>query len=137
MSDRRRAHLLPGALAAIAALGLAAAPVQSTTAPGVTLSPTKEYVAPTRQQRQKKKKQNISGGGKGRGGWQWDRQGNAIDGVGNFRSSKRLRRQLLLNLAGVPKTGRQWNRLRKTLRRQAPHILVTHPRTLKLAGVRA
>lgn len=125
----RRSRILPGALAAIAALGMSAAtpiPRAST-----DVQPTKEYVQPRKDQREKKKKQTQGGGGKNRNRWTWDRRGNAIDGVGNYRSAKRLRREVVMRLAHKPNTGRQWKRVRRALRHHAPHVLRAHPVDLR------
>lgn len=130
-SDRRNA-LIPAALAALFSLGAgagaSASPVQLLAeSQGQAFSVSKEYVDPRRAQKQKKKKIQISGG-KGKGQrWQWDRRGNARDGVGNYRSAKRLRRQILTSMVGVPNTGRQWRKLRRVCRQRGPGLLTSHP----------
>jgi hypothetical protein len=135
MSASRRARqaradrILPGALVALAALGIAAAAPAAPRSIENVQQQSKEYAPTQKAEKQKKKKQSI--GGKPRGeGWTWYRNGDAIDGVGNFRSAKRLRRQVFIRLAGVPDTGRQWNHLRRLLRRHAPNLLAEHPRDL-------
>lgn len=118
---RHRRYSTLAAVIADLGVAVASAPVQPTEG----VAPTaRDWVAPTRAER-RKKKQTI--GEKAPQRWQWDKAGAATDGVGNYRSAKRLRRLILTELVGVQNTGRQWNRLRKLLRREAPVLLTMHP----------
>jgi hypothetical protein len=122
----RRYSALPGALAAVAALmvGTAVVPTQQVSGQESTAI-SREFVNPTDKKEKKKRAPALRK--KARERWQWDRSGNAIDGAGNRRSAKRMRRRILMHLAGIPDTGRQWVYLRKILRREGPFLLTAHP----------
>ena len=113
MTARRRlplgAALLMAAAAAMSAVPSSARAEQSVRAPH-------EYVAPEKQQRAQAKKQQGKRDPKKSQRWQIDKQGNAIDGRGDFRSAKRLRRWLLCRHFEID-SGRQWRKLRRAIHR--------------------
>lgn len=117
MTARRRlplgAALLMAAAAALSAAPSSARAEQSFRAPH-------EYVTPDKQRStaRPKKQQGKRDPDKAKKSqrWQVDKHGNAIDGRGDFRSAKRLRRQLLCRHFDVH-TGRQWKKLRRAIHR--------------------
>ena len=109
MRRDRQASILPGALAAVAALAIGTAPAPPTVTAAAVQSPSREFVDPTAKPRRRKKKgaKNRSSGGYGE----------------YFFGGRRARRRILIRLAEVPDSGRQWVRLRRVLRKEAPHLL--------------
>lgn len=105
---------------ALAAAAASPAPQQVSVAPvqQPAPAPVREYVAPDKRRlpgRKKKSQRGFRDPLKSEP-WQRMKNGDAIDGRGDYRSAKRLRRQLLCAQYGVT-SGRQWVRLRRTLRR--------------------
>ncbi len=112
----RHSSILPGALAAIAAFAFGTAPtrVQASLS---SQAPSREFVNPAAKPQRKKKKgarNRIGSGGLG----------------AYYHGGKNARRRVLIRLAGVPDSGRQWVRLRKMLRKHAPQLLTAHPHDL-------
>lgn len=109
-----------GTLLAIAALGMSAAMPAARASDHAAPSVTREFVAPNRERRSKKKRKAHARKRDTLTSQPWTRHkdGSAIDGRGDYRSAKRIKRQLLCALYGVT-TGRQWVRLRRALRRAA------------------
>lgn len=115
-----------GALAAIAMLGALAAgsPAPTLNAPAPTQqpapAPVREYVAPSKRRlagKRRKAKRGLRDPLRSQP-WKRFKNGDAIDGRGDFRSAKRELRRALCAKYGVT-SGRQWVRLRRALRRSA------------------
>lgn len=83
-------------------------------------APVREFTAPAKQRLRGKKRKARVGKRDPIKSQKWERfkNGDAIDGRGDFRSAKREERRRLCALHGVT-TGRQWVRLRRALRRAA------------------
>lgn len=123
MSRRHPLQWLAAALAAFS-LGASAAPRTVTTV-SESAGPIREFVAETTTRRRPARRQQLNKPkplGKN-SGWAVDRAGNAIDGRGDFRSAKRLRRAVIQRMAGVPLAARKWVRVRRVVRHQATGIL--------------
>lgn len=120
----RRPRPLGILAAALAAIGLGGS---SAPAPAVSAADgvVREFVQATDHRRRPARKVQLN---KPRplgkpGGWAVDKEGAAIDGRGDYRSPKRLRRALIQKLARRPLRGRAWVRLRKAIRHRAPDFV--------------
>ena len=114
MTGKRR---LPLGAALLMAAAAALSAVPNTARAEQTVRAPHEYVAPDKQRTAARpKKQQGKRDPKKSERWQIDKHGNAIDGRGDFRSAKRLRRQLLCRHFDVH-TGRQWKKLRRAIHR--------------------
>ena len=114
MTARRRlplgAALLMAAAAALSAAPSAARAEQSVRAPH-------EYVTPDKQRSTARpKKQQGKRDPKKSQRWQIDKHGNAIDGRGDYRSAKRLRKWLLKRHFQIA-SGRQYKKRRRAIHR--------------------
>jgi hypothetical protein len=120
MSIASRTGMLGALLAGVAAAGGTAAPQPQDFQPAqrAAQSPVREYVTERKQRLPGRKKKSQRGMRDPQRSYPWQRfkNGDAIDGRGDFRSAKRLARQAMCAKYGVT-TGRQWVRLRRALRR--------------------
>lgn len=121
----------------VAALSLATAAGAAPAIQAQGAQPIREFVSaePTARPRQKKIVRRT-GGKLPTQVWQFDKQGNALDGRGDYRSAKRLRRRIAGALVGHPISGRQWRKIRKLFR--GSPIFTTPTSTLTaIAGLRS
>lgn len=116
----RPLHLTLGALAAALAVG-APAPVTLPQDVASAAAVTREALPPeARTQRPAKARAPQPHPDAPRGRWTFFRDG-AVDPLGNVHSYRALRRELLGGHFGAV-SGRQWRKLRKQLRREAPTL---------------
>lgn len=112
MTTKRRLPL-GAALLMAAAAALSAVPSSARAEQSVRTS--HEYIAPEKDRAVASRKERVgTRDPKKSQKWQIDKHGNAIDGRGDYRSAKRLRRWLLERHFDID-SGRQWKKLRRAL----------------------